>query len=62
MMFLLWLFGCTKITTVEYCVENVSQGEVVKAYIVRMNSDGTVEEFSVDNCDESDTGVADTGA
>ena len=61
MMFFLWLFGCTKITTVEYCVQKVVQGEVANAYIVRMNSDGSVEEISVDSCDEEDSGISDTG-
>jgi hypothetical protein len=61
MILVLWFFGCTKITTVEYCVEHVSQGVVTNAYIVRMSDDGTVEEFPVDNCDESDTGQRDTG-
>ena len=60
MIFVLWFLGCTKITTVEYCVEQVSQGEVTNAYIVRMSDDGTVEEISVENCDESDTGSSDT--
>ena len=61
MIFALWFFGCTKITTVEYCVEQISQGEVLNAYIVRMSDDGSVERTSVDNCEESDTGQSDTG-